>query len=150
MMTITGQALIGGDAVTGTATAFNAYDPTLGTAIEPVFHTVDAQQIDRACVLAQSAFDAYRATNDADRAAFLEAIAAQILALGDELIVRAMAESGLPRVRLEGERGRTVGQLKLFADLLREGSWRDKRGENVVRRDACRQARRDAHCRTEA
>jgi len=131
-MTITGQALIGGDAVTGTATAFNAYDPTLGTAIEPVFHTVDAQQIDRACVLAQSAFDAYRATNDTERAAFLEAIAAQIVALGDELIVRAMAESGLPRVRLEGERGRTVGQLKLFADLLREGSWRDMRIDSAL------------------
>src|SRR5476649_2981382 len=132
MMTNTGQALIGGDAVTGTATAFNAYDPTLGTASEPVFHTVDAQQIDRACVLAQSAFDAYRATNDTERAAFLEAIAAQIVALGDELIVRAMAESGLPRVRLEGERGRTVGQLKLFADLLREGSWRDMRIDSAL------------------
>ncbi|WP_296001073.1 aldehyde dehydrogenase (NADP(+)) [Rugamonas sp.] len=129
---ITGQALIGGDAVTGTATAFNAYDPTLGTAIDPAFHTVDAAQIDRACALAQAAFDPFRATNGADRAAFLEAIAAQILALGDDLIVRAMAESGLPRVRLEGERGRTVGQLKLFADLLREGSWRDMRLDSAL------------------
>ena len=43
--------------------------------------------------------------------------------LGDELIVRVMAESNLPRPRLEGERGRTIGQLKMFANLLRDGSW---------------------------
>jgi NADP-dependent aldehyde dehydrogenase len=47
--------------------------------------------------------------------------------LGDELIERAMLESGLPRVRLEGERGRTCNQLRMFAELLREGSWRDAR-----------------------
>ena len=57
------------------------------------------------------------------RAAFLEAIAEQIAALGDALIERAMAETGLPRARLEGERGRTIGQLRLFASVLREGSW---------------------------
>ena len=54
---------------------------------------------------------------------FLETIAEQILALGDGLIERAMRESGLPRARLEGERGRTVGQLRLFASVVREGSW---------------------------
>ncbi|PMV39444.1 aldehyde dehydrogenase (NADP(+)), partial [Pseudomonas sp. FW305-3-2-15-C-LB1] len=35
------------------------------------------------------------------------------------------AESGLPRARLEGERGRTVGQLKLFAQVVRQGDWLD-------------------------
>ncbi|MGC8469539.1 MAG: aldehyde dehydrogenase (NADP(+)), partial [Acetobacteraceae bacterium] len=56
-------------------------------------------------------------------ARFLEAIAAEILACGDGLILRAMAETGLPRTRLEGERGRTVGQLRLFAEVLRAGHW---------------------------
>src|SRR6202008_2115442 len=38
---------------------------------------------------------------------------------------RAMAESGLPKARLEGERGRTVGQLRLFAEVVRAGRWLD-------------------------
>ena len=53
----------------------------------------------------------------------METIADEILALGDDLIKRGMEETGLPEARLTGERGRTVGQLKLFASLLREGSW---------------------------
>src|SRR3546814_431282 len=38
-----------------------------------------------------------------------------------------MTESGLPRARLEGERGRTVGQLRLFADVVRKGRWQQLR-----------------------
>lgn len=129
---ITGQALIGGDSVTGAAGSFLAFDPSKGESIAPPFYTVDAAQIGAACDAAQGAFDAYRATGDAARAAFLDAIGAQIVALGDDLIVRAMAESGLPRARLEGERGRTVGQLKLFADLLREGAWHDARIDSAL------------------
>src|SRR5699024_3701325 len=51
----------------------------------------------------------------------------EIEAIGDELIVRAMAESGLARARLEGERGRTCGQLRLFAAVVRAGEWLDVR-----------------------
>ena len=61
------------------------------------------------------------------RASFLERIAAGILELGDALIERAMAETGLPRGRIEGERGRTVGQLRLFASVVRDGGWLDAR-----------------------
>jgi alpha-ketoglutaric semialdehyde dehydrogenase len=131
-MNITGEALIGGVGVRGNADSFLAFDPVKGVSIEPPFYTVDTQQIADACQSAQAAFDPYRATGDQQRAAFLETIAQQILALGDSLIVRAMAESGLPRVRLEGERGRTIGQLKLFADLLRGGSWQDVRIDSAL------------------
>ncbi|MEO7497697.1 MAG: aldehyde dehydrogenase (NADP(+)) [Massilia sp.] len=124
---ITGESLIGGACEFGSGASFKAWDPSLGAAIEPSFPTVDAAQIDRACRLAQGAFDAYRATGDAERATFLDTIAEQILALGDALIERAMAETALPRVRLEGERVRTVTQLRMFATLLREGSWSDPR-----------------------
>ena len=124
---ITGEALIGGVAVKGNGGSFEAWDPAARAHIAPAFHMVDAAQIDEACRLAQAAFDPFRATSDAQRADFLDTIAAQIGELGDDLIVRAMTESGLPRARLEGERGRTVGQLKLFAGLLREGSWTDAR-----------------------
>ncbi|MFT7722424.1 MAG: aldehyde dehydrogenase (NADP(+)) [Roseateles sp.] len=125
--TIQGLALIGGQPVRGAGAAFRAFDPGRNEALGPDFHAVDAAQVDDACALAGAAFDAFRATTDHERADFLDLIAAQILALGDALIQRAMAETGLPRARLEGERGRTMNQLKLFAELLREGSWQDAR-----------------------
>ena len=126
-MTITGEAIIDGVQERGAAGSFQAWNPTAREHLEPSFHMVTPEQIDRACALAGAAFDTFRATSDEQRAQFLDTVAEQILAIGDELIERAMAETGLPRVRLEGERGRTVGQLRLFATLLREGSWQDAR-----------------------
>ena len=131
-MKITGQALIGGAAVLGKGAAIRAFDPAAGVELEPAFYAVDAAQIDEACRLAQAAFDPFRMTPDDQRAVFLETIAEQILALGDALIERAMQETGLPRPRLEGERARTVGQLRLFATLLREGSWADVRIDTAL------------------
>jgi len=80
-----------------------------------------------ACAAAEAAFDAYRDAPLEARAAFLERIADEIMALGDELIVTAMAETHLPRGRLEGERGRTCGQLRLFAAEVRAGKFLDLR-----------------------
>ena len=131
-MSITGKALIGGVSERGNGANFKAVDPALRAPLEPAFYMVDAAQIDRACNLAGDAFDAFRNTSDEQRATFLDTVADQVIAIGDELIVRAMAESGLPRARLEGERGRTVGQLRLFAALLREGSWRDVRIDSAL------------------
>lgn len=84
-------------------------------------------EVATACAAAADAFAAYRATGREERAVFLETIATEILAIGDDLVEAAMAESGLPRARLEGERGRTVGQLRLFADVLRKGAWQQLR-----------------------
>jgi alpha-ketoglutaric semialdehyde dehydrogenase len=100
--------------------------------MDPEFRTVDASQIDQACRLAEEAFDTFRALSDEQRAVFLETVGDQIMELGDVLVERVMAETGLPRPRLEGERGRTVGQLKLFANLLREGSWNDVRIDKAL------------------
>ncbi|HEY8879838.1 MAG TPA: aldehyde dehydrogenase (NADP(+)) [Roseateles sp.] len=129
---IQGLALIGGQPVRGAGSTFQAFDPSRNEALGPDFNAVDADQVNEACALAGAAFDAFRATTDHARADFLDEIAAQILGLGDELIVRAMAETGLPRLRLEGERGRTMNQLKLFAELLREGSWQDARIDTAL------------------
>ncbi|MFD1623562.1 aldehyde dehydrogenase (NADP(+)) [Azospirillum griseum] len=126
-MTIRGEMLIGATALRGTDTVFHAIDPSTGTALEPGFGGGGSAEVERACALAWDAFDAFRDTGLEARAAFLEAIADGIMAIGDELIQRAMAETGLPRPRLEGERGRTVGQLRLFARTVREGSWLDAR-----------------------
>ena len=131
-MTITGEAIIDGVQERGAAGSFQAWDPTARAYLEPSFHMVTPEQIDRACASAGAAFDTFRATSDEQRAQFLDTVAEQILAIGDELIERAMLETGLPRVRLEGERGRTVGQLRLFATLLREGSWNDARLDTAL------------------
>lgn len=122
-MQITGEMLIGASAVRGTKGTLRAFDPARNAEIEPTFGAGSVTDVDRACDLAAQAFDSYRSAPLETRARFLEAVAENILALGDTLIERAQAESALPRARLEGERGRTVGQLKLFASLVREGRW---------------------------
>jgi len=103
--------------------ALRALNPATNEAFGPAFVEPDAAAIEAACVAAAAAFDVYREIDPSARAAFLEAIAAEIEAIGDELIQTAMAETGLPRPRLEGERGRTTGQLRLFAQVLRRGDW---------------------------
>lgn len=79
--------------------------------------------IDQIMQQAAAAFPVYRNQSAVARATFLERIATEIEALGDALIHTAMAESNLPEARLQGERGRTANQLRLFAGLVREGSW---------------------------
>ncbi|MDP5007468.1 MAG: aldehyde dehydrogenase (NADP(+)), partial [Glaciimonas sp.] len=122
-MTITGDMLIGQHAVRGTEGAFRAIDPSTMDKIAPDFGAGGAAEVERACVVAQQAFDIYRETTLEQRAQFLETIAQNILDIGAELITRAAQESGLPTARLEGERGRTVGQLRLFAKVVRDGLW---------------------------
>src|SRR5688572_13399139 len=90
---------------------FNAVDPATGETLEPSISSAGPDAVEKAARLAETAAPAYAGSAPDTRAAFLEACAEAILAIGDELIVRAMAETGLPRARLEGERGRTVGQL---------------------------------------
>lgn len=121
---ITGAILVGSEDRSSTMW-FDAIDPSTGESIAPPFCEAGSQDVADACALAAEAFATFRDLVPADRAAFLERVADAILAIGDELIDRATAESGLPRGRIEGERGRTVGQLRLFASVVREGAWMD-------------------------
>ncbi len=122
-MAITGSMLIGAEEVRGTQGTVHATNPADGTGMQPAFGGGSVTDVDRACELAGRDFDAYRAAPQETRALLLETIAQGLIDLGDELVDRACAESGLPRPRIEGERGRTVGQLRLFASLVREGRW---------------------------
>ena len=106
---------------------FYGENPSTGQKLEPGFYEATQQEINSAIEKAAVAFQHYRNVSGKDKAAFLEAIGEEIVALGEELITRCTQETGLPEARLLGERGRTVGQLKLFANLLREGSWVDAR-----------------------
>ena len=120
-MQLTGKQYIGATLHLGTAGLLHAIDPATGETLEPAFGGGTSDDVDAACTLAADAFHPFRATGLEQRALFLEAIAEGILGLGDALVERVIAESGLLRGRVEGERGRTVGQLRFFASLLREG-----------------------------
>jgi NADP-dependent aldehyde dehydrogenase len=102
---------------------FHAINPATGETRPQAFSEAGAADVADACALADAAFPAFAGLAPDARAAFLEAVAEAIGAIGDELITTAMAESGLPRARLEGERGRTMGQLRLFAQVVRQGDW---------------------------
>jgi len=103
--------------------AFKAIDPSSNTELAGDFHIASIDDVDAALILAEKAFAVYRHIDKKTKATFLRNIAEEINNIGDELITRAMAESGLPQARLQGERGRTTGQLNMFADLVEEGSW---------------------------
>lgn len=126
-MRVLGNLLIGGQAVAGTNDAIRAIDPASGATLEPAFGGATADHLEQACALAWQAFDDYRETSLEARAIFLETIAQNILQIGDDLIARCVSESGLPWARIEGERGRTIGQLRLFAAVVRDGDFLDAR-----------------------
>jgi alpha-ketoglutaric semialdehyde dehydrogenase len=84
---------------------------------------IDSPHVDIVMQQSAVAFSAYQKTSAEQKAVFLETIAANIEALGDTLIEQASLETNLPAARLTGERGRTTMQLRMFAEMLREGSW---------------------------
>lgn len=112
--------LIGSISRRGTGPLFHALDSARGEAIEPPFANATEADVAEACAMAAAAFDTYRETDLEKRALFLETIADNIIGLGDELIERCIIESGLPRGRILGERDRTVGQMRFFANVVRD------------------------------
>ncbi len=122
-MKISGEMLIGSRNVRGTNGELRAVNPSTGQEMEPSFGGGDQNNVDEACSLAAFAFDAYRSASLETRARFLETIAQGLLDAGSDLVDLVMNETGLPRPRVEAERGRTVGQLRLFAELVRDGRW---------------------------
>jgi NADP-dependent aldehyde dehydrogenase len=101
----------------------SAFSTVLKNNLPGEFFVANEEEIKKAIEKATSAFEVYKKTSFEERADFLDTIADEIMQLGDALIERAHLETGLPEPRITGERGRTVGQLKLFASLLREGSF---------------------------
>lgn len=126
-MTLEGKLLIGQSAVSGSSRPIDAINPATNERLAPTYMGGTRTEVERACELAETAFATFRETSPEARAAFLDTVASEIEGIGDTLIERAMAETGLPRARLEGERGRTCGQLRLFANVVRTGEWLDVR-----------------------
>lgn len=105
--------------------SFRAVNPATGQELAGDFYKAQVLDVENALKGATLAYQSYKELHKDLRAGFLRNIADEIFALGDQLIHRASAESGLPEARLRGELGRTTGQLRLFADQIAEGSWVD-------------------------
>jgi len=126
-MSLHGKSLLAGALGQTGGKIFHAFNPATNAPLAPDFHEASAGEVDHALHAAAAAFAIYRTRSGAERATLLETIAAEIEKLGDVLLHRANAETGLPLARLAGERARTCGQLRLFAQVARDGSWVDAR-----------------------
>ncbi len=123
-----GKHLIAGDWVGGAET-FRS-EPAHGPAHDFAVGTVDL--VDRACAAAEDAFWSYGYSTRETRADFLDAIANEIEARAEAITQIGSQETGLPEARLQGERGRTVGQLRLFASHIRKGEYLDRRHDAAL------------------
>lgn len=119
----TGKNYIGNSLSASGNKTYQTFNPELNKENETVFTEATTDEINQAVALASSAFKTFKNISDKKKATFLNAIADEIMALDDALISTYCAETGLPEGRAKGERGRTVFQLRSFAELLNEGSW---------------------------
>ncbi|MFC7847259.1 aldehyde dehydrogenase (NADP(+)) [Arthrobacter sp. NPDC057388] len=126
-MTLTGHSLIAGQTVAGEGKTTFAFNPASNEQLEPAYTLLTEEQLKAATAAAAEAFASFSTLDPETHAAFLDAIADNIEAIGDELIIRAGQETGLPAARLTGERARTTGQLRLFANVVRQGDFRGVR-----------------------
>jgi NADP-dependent aldehyde dehydrogenase len=131
-MPLHGRSLIAGQLSNTEGRAFHPVSPLDSQPLEPAFYECSREDVDLALRHAEEAFSIYSRCSAQERAALLDRIAEEIMALGDALLERCHRETGLPLDRLAGERGRTCGQLKLFAEVVREGSWADARIDTAL------------------
>ena len=122
MIEITGQSFIAGRWVRPNGDVFQSFNPYQRVSMYS-FASCGATEIEQACKSAAQAFQSFRKMDGRAIGSFLDTIAAEIEALGDQLLDVADSETGLGRARLTGERGRTCGQLRAFAELAKKGEW---------------------------
>lgn len=122
---ITGKNYIGNTLKASGNKTHKTINPKLNKENPVPFYEATDAEVDEAVQLAWSAFKDYRKVSGKKRAEFLNAIADEILALDQELIDTYTSESGLPEGRANGERGRTIFQLRSFADLVSNEDWRE-------------------------
>ena len=129
---ITGKNQIGfTQSSTGTVT-YKTINPQLNKENLTVFYEATQQEIDTACARSHNAFHSYSQIKGSKRASFLNTIANEIEALGSGLTDMYTQESGLPEGRAQGELGRTLGQLRMFAELVSQDKWRNPTGAGNV------------------
>ncbi|WP_110972346.1 aldehyde dehydrogenase (NADP(+)) [Pseudomonas huaxiensis] len=123
MTSILGHNYIGGQRSAQGDTWLQSLDASTGEALPHRFSQATEAQVDAAAKAASAAFPIYRNLSAATRADFLDAIADELDALGDDFVATVCRETALPAGRIQGERGRTSGQMRLFAKVLRRGDF---------------------------
>ena len=123
MSTVTGQNFIGGSRSAAGTVTLESLDASTGVALPFRFHQATPEEVDRAANAADQAFIEFRQLSPERRAEFLDAIADEIDQLGDDFVALVCRETALPAGRIQGERGRTSGQMRLFAKVLRRGDF---------------------------
>lgn len=123
MFTLTGQNFIAGERTSQSNVRVKSYDATSGEILPYTFAQATSDEINSAVEAAHAAYSIFRSVLPEKRAHFLETIAAEIEALDDKFIQTVCRETALPEARIRGERGRTTGQLRLFATVLRRGDY---------------------------
>jgi alpha-ketoglutaric semialdehyde dehydrogenase len=127
MIELTGTSIIGFRRGAFDGGTLQSMNPATGERLLPLYHSASTSEVDEAAHLAHKAFASYSRKTGVERARFLCKIAENIERLGDTLITRATQETGLPEGRIRTETARTCSQLRLFAQLVEEGSWVDAR-----------------------
>ncbi len=118
-----GQSILGSKRGAKSGATFSAVNPATGKQIDPAFHSASEQDVQTAAQLAEEAFAIYGKLPGKEKGAFLRHIAKGLEGIADQLVERANLETGLPTKRLQGEVARTANQLRLFAEVVEEGSW---------------------------
>lgn len=120
---ITGKNHIGSLLSAKGKKTFSTFNPVVNIENKNVHTEASVEEIDEAVSLASKAYKEFKNISGQHKATFLNQIADEILALGDALVETYCSETGLPEGRAKGERGRTVFQLRSFADLVAQGDW---------------------------
>ena len=120
---ITGKNYIGNQLSAKGSFTYKTFNPVVNIENKNVHTEASVEEIDEAVSLASQAYKEFKNISGKHKATFLNQIADEILALGDELVETYCSETGLPEGRAKGERGRTVFQLRSFADLVAQGDW---------------------------
>lgn len=123
MTRILGHNYIGGQRSAAGQLKLQSVDASTGEALPYDFSQATPEEVDAAAKAAAAAYPAYRSLSAERRAQFLDAIADELDALGDDFVALVCRETALPAARIQGERGRTSGQMRLFAKVLRRGDF---------------------------
>jgi len=123
MTRILGHNYIGGQRNAAGTVKLQSVDASTGEALPHDFFQATPEEVDAAAKAAAAAYPAYRSLSAERRAQFLDAIADELDALGDDFVAVVCRETALPAGRIQGERGRTSGQMRLFAKVLRRGDF---------------------------
>jgi len=123
MAKLLGRSIIGFREGVEASVCFYGLAAASGQRLEPGFFPATPREVELAAQLAREAFAIYGRTSGREKGRFVRKIAANLEGLAQDVIERAHLETALPKVRLQGEMGRTCSQLRLFAQVVEEGSW---------------------------